>query len=49
MEHCINALNKIKKLDCKQREIMTANCLQMANKYSIEETNKIMKMIYVMQ
>lgn len=49
VEHCINALNKIKKLDCKQREIMTANCLQMANKYSIEETNKIMKMIYVMQ
>ena len=47
VEECINAINQIAGMDKRQIEQMRLNCRRMAQKYSIEETDKIMIDIYM--
>lgn len=46
VEDCINSLEQIIRMDKWQIEQMKENCKKMAQRYSIEKTNEIMRDIY---
>lgn len=46
VEDCINSLEQIIKMDRRQIELMKDNCKKMAQRYSVEKTNEIMRDIY---